>query len=63
MRIYRQMNDTSKLSISKRLKGRKLTDSHKQAIRNSMLAYWARIPNKPIENNGSKNNFNNETNM
>lgn len=39
MRIYRRMDDTSKLRISNRLKGRSLTDSHKQAISDGMKAY------------------------
>ena len=63
MRIYRQMDDTSKLRISNRLKGRSLTDSHKQAISDGMKAYWATIPNKPSENNKSENQINNETSM
>ena len=62
MRTYRQMDDTSKLRISNRLKGRSLTDSHKQAISDSMKAYWATIPNKPTENNKSENQLDNETN-
>ena len=63
MRIYRQMEDASKLRISNRLKGRSLTDSHKQAISDSMKAYWATIPNKPSENNKSENLLKNETSM
>lgn len=63
MRIYRQMDDTSKLRISNRLKGRSLTDSHKQAISDGMKAYWATIPNKPSENNKSENLLKNETSM
>ena len=63
MRIYRQMDDASKLRISNRLKGRSLTDSHKQAISDSMKAYWATIPNKPSENNKSENQLKNETSM
>ena len=63
MRIYRQMDDASKLRISNRLKGRSLTDSHKQAISDSMKAYWATIPKKPSENNKSENLLKNETSM
>lgn len=63
MRIYRQMDDTSKLRISNRLKGRSLPDSHKQAISDGMKAYWATIPNKPSENNKSENQIKNETSM
>lgn len=56
MRIYRQMDDASKLRISNRLKGRSLTDSHKQAISNSMKVYWKTIPDKSVDkNNESKN--------
>ncbi len=63
MRIYRQMDDTSKLRISNRLKGRSLTNSHKQAISDGMKAYWATIPNKPNENNESEKQFKDETCM
>jgi len=63
MRTYRQMDDTSKLRISNRLKGRSLTDSHKQAISDGMKAYWATIPNKPNENNESEKQFKDETCM
>ncbi len=63
MRIYRQMDDVTKLRISQRLKGRSMSDSHKQAISNSMKAYWATIPNKPNNNNESTNNSKDETSM
>ena len=64
MRLYREMDDATKLRISQRLKGRTMSDSHKQAISDGMKAYWASIPNKPAdENNESKNNVNNETCM
>ena len=63
MRAYRELNDATKLRISQKLKGRSMTDSHKQAISNGMEAYWATVPNKPIENNMSKNMYNDETGM
>ena len=64
MRMFRQMDDATKLRISQRLKGRSMTDSHRQAISDSMKAYWATIPNKPTDNNNeSKNKSNNETSM
>ena len=63
MRTYRELNDDTKLRISQALKGRGLTDSHKEAISNGMRAYWATIPNKPSENNESKNLFNDEKSM
>lgn len=61
-RLYRQLNDATKQRISQRLKGRSMADSHKEAISQSMKAYWKTIPNKPNENN-SDNNKNNEENM
>lgn len=62
-RQFRQMDDVTKLRISQRLKGRSMSDSHKQAISDGMKAYWAGIPNKPTENNENKNDVNNETSM
>ena len=63
MRTYRELNDATKKRISQALKGRGLTDNHKQAISDGMRAYWATIPNKPTENNKSTNQLNNEKNM
>ena len=62
-RQFRQMDDATKLRISQRLKGRSMSDSHKQAISDGMKAYWAGIPNKPTENNENKNDISNETSM
>ena len=58
MRKFRNMDDATKLRISQKLKGRSMSDSHKQAISDGMKAYWATIPNKPSENNESKKLFN-----
>jgi hypothetical protein len=63
MRKFRELNDDTKLRISQGLKNRTLSDSHKQAISDGMRAYWATIPNKPSENNESKNLFNDEKSM
>ncbi len=64
MRKYRELKDDTKQRISQPLKGRGLTDSHKQAISDGMRAYWSTIPNKPNnENNESKNLFNDEKSM
>ena len=64
MRLYRNMNDATKQRISQRPKGRSMTDSHKQAISDSMKAYWKTIPYKPTdENNENKNDVSNETSM
>ena len=64
MRLYRNMNDATKQRISQRLKGRSMSDSHKQAISDGMKAYWKTIPYKPTdENNESKNDESNETSM
>lgn len=62
-RIYRQLSDATKQRISQRLKGRSMTDTHKEAISQSMKAYWQTVPNKPTENNDNKNTSKNETNM
>lgn len=62
-RQFRQMDDATKLRISHRLRGRSMSETHKQAISDSMKAYWATIPNKPTENNESKNDVSNETSM
>ena len=64
-RQFRELNDDTKLRISQALKGRGLTDSHKEAISNGMRAYWATIPNKSNndENNESKNPLNDEKSM
>jgi hypothetical protein len=63
-RKFRELNADTKQRISQALKGRGLTDNHKQAISDGMRAYWATIPNKPNdENNESKNLFNDEKNM
>lgn len=61
-RIYRNLNDATKLRISQKLKGRTMSDSHKQAISDAMKAYWATIPYRPSENNES-NNQSHETSM
>ena len=65
MRKYRELNADTKQRISQALKGRGLTDNHKQAISDGMRAYWATIPNKSNndENNESKNPLNDEKSM
>ena len=62
-RQFRELNDDTKQRISQALKGRGLTANHKQAISDGMRAYWSTIPNKAIENNESKNLFNDEKSM
>ncbi len=61
-RQFRNLHDDTKMRISQRLRGRSLSDTHKQAISDSMKAYWATIPYRP-ENNESTNTKNDETNM
>ena len=64
MRKFRELNADTKQRISQALKGRGLTDNHKQAISDGMRAYWKTIPNKTNdENNESKNLFNDEESM
>lgn len=62
-RQFRQLNDTTKSRISQSLRGRSMSETHKQAISDSMKAYWATIPNKPNENNESEKQFKDETCM
>lgn len=59
-RQFREMEYQTKRLISSKLRGRRLTDQHKQAISDAMKAYWEQIPSK---NNESKNQLNDETNM
>ena len=61
-RLYRNLRDDTKMRISQRLRGRSLSDSHKQAISTAMKEYWATIPYRTIDNN-ENNNLNNETSM
>lgn len=64
MRQYRQLDDATKSRISQKLRGRTMSDSHKEAISNSMKAYWATIPNKPLEKNNKSSNLSiNEASM
>lgn len=62
-RQFRELDDATKLRISQKLRGRSMSDTHKQAISNSMKAYWGTIPNKPKQNNTDINQTNNEKNM
>ena len=59
-RQFRDMEYQTKRLISSKLRGRRLTDQHKQAISSAMKAYWEQIPSK---NNESKNQLNNEKSM
>ena len=61
-RQFRNLCDDTKMRISQRLRGRSLSDTHKQAISDSMKAYWATIPYRP-QNNEINNQTNDETNM
>ena len=61
-REFRNLRDDTKMRISQRLRGRSLSDRHKQAISDAMKEYWATIPYRPTENNES-NNQDNETSM
>ena len=59
-RQFREMEYQTKRLISSKLKDRKLSDQHKQAISSAMKAYWEQIPSK---NNESNNKLNNEKSM
>ena len=61
MREYRELKDATKQRISQRLKNRTLSDSHKQAISDSMKTYWSTVPNMPkYKNNKIQNKLKNE---
>lgn len=63
-RTFRNLRADTKMRISQSLKGRTMTDSHREAISDAMKAYWATIPyNTDDENNESTNKNNDETNM
>ena len=62
-RKFRNLTDATKLRISQKLKGRSMSDSHRQAISDSMKAYWSTIPYKPTENNESETKATNEKSM
>jgi hypothetical protein len=49
-RKFRQLDEATRKLISKKLKGRKMSESHKVAISKGMKKYWANIPNKPLNN-------------
>jgi hypothetical protein len=61
-RQFRNLRDDTKKRIAQSLRGRTFSDSHKQAISDAMRQYWATIPYRPSENNGS-NDQNDETSM
>ena len=60
MREYREMEYQTRRLISSKLRGRRLTDQHKQAISDAMKAYWEQIPSK---NNESNHNLTDEKSM
>lgn len=59
-RQFREMEYQTKRLISSKLRGRRLTDQHKQAIADAMRAYWANVPSK---NNESNHNLTDEKSM
>ena len=61
-RVFRNLRADTKMRISQSLKGRTMTDSHREAISDAMKAYWATIPYRDDENKES-NNLKDEKNM
>lgn len=45
-RQYRELSDETKSKISKSLKGRQLSDSHRKAIADSLRNYWQSVKSK-----------------
>lgn len=59
-RTTRTLSETTKQKIANSLKGRKKTESHKQAISNGMAKYWESIPVMIDENNSINSKTNEE---
>lgn len=49
-RLYREMDDTTKMKISQALRGRGKSSTHKENISNGLKHYWQSVPNKPTDN-------------
>lgn len=61
MRHYRELSPTTRAKISKKMKGRHKSASHKAAIRRGMLRYWSQIPF--VSNNEIVKPLNDEADM
>ena len=59
-RTNRKLSEATKQKIANSLKGRKKTNSHKQAISNGMARYWESIPVMSDENNSTNLKTNEE---
>lgn len=47
-RVFRELNAETKNKISRAMKGKKKSETHKQAIAKSMKLYWLTIPHKDL---------------
>ncbi len=54
-RIYRNVNDSTKMKISQSLKGRSKTEDHKQAIAQGLTNYWKNLPAKSDDGSNGTN--------
>jgi hypothetical protein len=45
-RQYRELSEETKSKISKSLKGRQLSTSHRKAIADSLKSYWSTVKSK-----------------
>lgn len=48
-RMYRNVDDSTKMKISQSLKGRSKTEDHKLAIAKGLANYWKNIPKKAVD--------------
>ena len=56
-RLYRQLDDATKMKISQSLKGRSKTQDHTNAISNGLKNYWKTIPNKSEDKSNEVEGF------
>ena len=54
-RQWRELETSTKDLISKALKGRAKSSSHKEHIRQSMLNYWSQVEHKPTQDDEEEN--------
>lgn len=62
-RLIRNLPNETKQKIGNALRGRSLSDSHKEAISHSMKEYWSTVPYSSETENKMSNLLNNEESM
>lgn len=62
VKFKREMAQSTKDKISAKMRGRKLTDQHKQNISNSLKNAWSQVPQTTTGNLWATDDENNEDN-